>query len=67
MRPDKNGAHTMAQQKALQSTRQKMNANKILKVLTASAVRLLTLSVRVICSYNKSCLSAKFILLYSPP
>ena len=53
MKPEENGVHTMAQQKALQSTRQKMKANKILKDLTASAVRLLTLSARIICSYKQ--------------
>lgn len=31
MRPEENGVHAMAEQKALQFTRQKMKANKILK------------------------------------
>lgn len=52
-RPEENGVHAAAQQKALQSTRQKMKANNILKALTASAVRLLTSSARIICSDNQ--------------
>lgn len=53
MRPEENSVHAMAQQKALQSTRQKIKANKILKDLAASTVRLLTLSARIICSYKQ--------------
>lgn len=42
----------MAQQKALQSTGQKIKANKILRDLTGSAIRLLMVCVRIIYSYK---------------
>lgn len=53
MRPEENGVHSTTQRKALQPTRQELKTNKILKDLAASALRLLTLSARIICSYKQ--------------